>query len=274
MLSRSEIERRISKVMPPILYCRLEETARRLLNPARRGGLPRRTAADETGVFVEWPQTGERFYINHHFLHNRYVWPEGLTRIRTQLLNKYMDREVHLEAEDTVVEAGANVGEFTTAAAPLVKEVYAFDPDPYTFRRLSKNVASFANIHVFNEGLGNAAGEAELFISHANSDSSFLGPHDKGDRSVRVQVTTVEAVMERHKLPKIDFLKVEAEGFEPEILAGAGERLKDVSKVAIDCGPERFGKPTFAECETILKDLGFRTWRREPDWMLFAVHVS
>lgn len=127
MLTRSEIERRISKVLPPILYCRLEEGARKLFNPGRRGGLVRRTARDETGVFVEWPETGERFYINHPFLHNRYVWPEGLTRIRSQLLNKYTDGEVCLARGDTVVEAGANVGEFTTAAAGLVRRIYAFD---------------------------------------------------------------------------------------------------------------------------------------------------
>lgn len=84
-------------------------------------------------------------------------------------------------------------------------------------------------------------------------------------------VTTIEAVMERHKIASIDFLKVEAEGFEPEILAGAGKRLKDVSKIAIDCGPERFGKTTYVECEAILEDSHFRTWRRQPDWMLFAV---
>jgi len=113
-----------------------------------------------------------------------------------------------------------------------------------------------------------------MFQGDICPDSSFLGPHDKGDKSVRVPVITVERVIERHRLEKIDFLKVEAEGFEPEILAGAGKRLKEVSKIAIDCGPERFGKPTFAECETILKDSGFRIWRREPDWMLFGVRLS
>lgn len=271
MLSRSEVERRLSKVLPPLFYCSIEEHLRILLNPSRRGGLIRKTGRDSVGLFVEWPQTREKFYFNHQFLHNRYVWPEGLMHIRAQLLAKYQDGDVHLGPTDVVLEAGANVGEFTTAAANIVKEVYAFDPDPETFGCLAKNVATYSNVHIFNEGLGNAEGSAPLYISHANSDSSFLAPRDKGDSCVMRPITTIAAVMERSGLQNIGFLKVEAEGFEPEILEGAGGRLQDVSKVAVDCGPERFGKDTFCECEKVLDEAGFTTWRRETDWMLFGV---
>jgi FkbM family methyltransferase len=268
---RSELERRLSKILPPLLYCSIEENLRQLMNPARRGGPRRRTGSDETGLYVEW-EGGKRFYFNHQFLHNRYVWPDGLANIQRFLLGKYQDGEVRLEPGDVVLEAGANVGEFTTAAAATAGQVFAFDPDPKTFGCLARNTAGLGNVHIFQAGLGDKEGVAELFISRANSDSSFLAPRDSGDPSVRVPVTTISAFMAEHKLDRIDFLKVEAEGFEPEILAGAGERLGRVAKVAVDCGPERYGADTFSECETVLREAGLRTWRRPEDWMLFAVN--
>lgn len=269
---RSELERRLSRVLPPLLYCSIEEKLRLLMNPARRGGPRRRTGSDEIGLYVEW-DGGKRFYFNHQFLHNRYVWPDGLANVHRYLLGKYQDGPVRVEPGDVVLEAGANVGEFTTASAATASRVYAFDPDPITFKCLARNTAKLDNVRIFQAGLGEVAGVAELFISHANSDSSFLSPRDRGDPSVQVPVTTISAAMEEQQLDRIDFLKVEAEGFEPEILAGANKRLKDVAKVAVDCGPERFGADTYTECETVLRDAGFRTWRREADWMLFAVNA-
>ena len=171
-----------------------------------------------------------------------------------------------------VVEAGAMVGEFTTAAAATAGQVYSFEPDPVTFRYLSKNTERLDNVRIFHAGLGDFEGIADLFMSRANADSSFLSPRDRGDPSVSVPVTTISAVMEREELDRIDFLKVEAEGFEPEILAGAGPRLRDVAKVAVDCGPERYGADTYSECEALPGDAGFRTWRRKTDWMPFAVN--
>jgi FkbM family methyltransferase len=273
MLSRSELERRLAKIMPPLLYCSLEERARSLLNRERRGGPKRRTGIDEIGLFVEWPQSGERFYLTHAFAHNSVVWPDGVARERKRLLEKYQDRDVTLDAGDILVEAGANVGGFTTAAAQIVRAVYSFEPDPDTFARLTRNAAKHRNVGLFKAGLGNVDGELPFYPSHANADSSFLEPRDKDDQCIRVPVTTLSTFMEKEGLVSIDFLKVEAEGTEPEILEGAGDRLRHVSEVAVDCGPERYGKDTYAECEAILCRARFRTWRRRHDWMLFGVQT-
>jgi FkbM family methyltransferase len=264
------LDRFLSNSLPPLIYCRLSETLRPLFNPARRGGPRRKTGRDEDGLYVRW-ETGQRFYFAHPILHNRYVWPNGVEDIRGRLLVKYQDGPVRLAAGDVVLEAGAHVGEFSTAAARIVAQVYTFEPDPKTFACLKRNTEGVANIAIHNAGLGERDGTADFFISRTNADSSFLLP-DAHEEKLTVPMRTIASVMDSYKLAKLDFLKVEAEGYEPEILKGCGARLRDVAKVAVDCGPERHGKDTYAECEAVLKEAGFRTWRREEDWMLFATN--
>lgn len=267
---RYKLEREIGGRLPPLLYCWLDEQLRTALNPSRRGGRRRRTAVDETGIYVSW-EDGERFYFNHHLLHNRYVWPDGLGNVHRQILDKYQDGALKLEPADTIIEAGANVGEFTTAVAARVAHVYAFEPDPMTFGCLVRNTASLTNVTLHEAGLGEFEGEAQLYLSRENSDSSFIVP-TKHSGVATVAVTTVAAVMDKYDLKRVDLLKVEAEGFEPEILSGAADRLSQIRKVVVDCGPERQGLSTYDQCEAILSNAGFVTWRREDDWMLFGLN--
>ena len=71
-----------------------------------------------------------------------------------------------------------------------------------------------------------------------------------------------DALMKRNSRPERIALhllgfKLEAEGFEPEVLKGAQESIKLVQYVAIDCGPERYGKDTIVDCFNMLFSHGF-----------------
>ena len=56
---------------------------------------------------------------------------------------------------------------------------------------------------------------------------------------------------------RIAVLKVEAEGFEPEVLRGADQTLQRTDVVTVDAGEEREGKSTAPECVNILLKAGF-----------------
>ena len=267
---RYKMERQLGGKMPPLFYCWLDERLRKLMNPARRGGRKHRVGLDDVGLYMAWDD-GERFYFNHHLLHNRYLWPDGLATVQRFILDKYSDGEVTVESGHIVVEAGANVGEFTTAIAGRAGYVYAYEPDPMTFGCLTRNVDRFDNVTIFHAGLGDYVGEADLYLSRENSDSSFISPANHVGIA-RVPMITLSEVVRTCGLSRVDFLKVEAEGFEPEILAGAGNALRRFAKVAVDCGPERQGLSTYDECEDLLTKAGFRTWRRDRDWMLFGIN--
>ena len=60
-------------------------------------------------------------------------------------------------------------------------------------------------------------------------------------------------------IKEIDFLKVEAEGAELEVLQGLGDKIRYVNKISVDGGPERYGKPTFKDVNSFLRSKGFQT---------------
>ncbi|MFM1953459.1 MAG: hypothetical protein RL187_668, partial [Actinomycetota bacterium] len=74
-----------------------------------------------------------------------------------------------------------------------------------------------------------------------------------------VKVSTLSDVANRlFPTGPIDLLKIEAEGYEPEVLAGARSILPRVERITVDAGEEREGKSTAPECVTLLTDQGFR----------------
>lgn len=75
---------------------------------------------------------------------------------------------------DVVIDAGANLGEVTSVLAKTGSTVHAFEPDPYTFERLRKNVGAFNNVHLYQQALADQAGIAKLYRSREfSSDPDF-----------------------------------------------------------------------------------------------------
>ena len=183
--------------------------------------------------------------------------PRGLDHILDAMLAKYQDGPVQLEKGDIVFEVGANVGEFTVAALRKGATVVAAEPDPHAYRCLSMNAPDATTLAL---AIGDRDGTAQIHLSTGGADSSLINPSRE---SMTVPVRTIATLMP----DGMDFLKIEAEGFEPEVLKGAIPVLERTRKIAIDCGPERLGQPTFNECEAILRDR-FRTWRK--GYVLFA----
>jgi FkbM family methyltransferase len=254
-------------------YFKVFDALSHVVKPGRIGGLRREIEQVDGAFKITWSD-GTIFYFAHPNNYGRYAWPEGLDYGSRFLLDKYQDGNVRILNGDIVVESGCNVGEFTCAAAKIAQSVYGFDPDANVQSALRRNVSTFSNIETYEQGLGEKAGQTVFYISTRDADSSVIRPKTF-TKTVTIDVTTIEDFMRLKNLPKIDFFKVEAEGFEPEILKGCGSRLRDISRIAIDCSPERDGKSPFEECEAILQPAGFKTWRRQAknDFppMLFAI---
>lgn len=141
----------------------------------------------------------------------------------------------------TVVDVGANVGYYTLLAARQVGEtgrVLAFEPNRRAYVHLAQTLA-LNRVHWVETaclGLGDAAGHATLYLA---PDSPMNDPTMVCDpglaASEEVEVDTLDACLERARCRRVDLLKLDCEGWEPKVIAGAAEALRRGRISAVLC---------------------------------------
>lgn len=137
----------------------------------------------------------------------------------------------------TLLDVGANVGDFAEVVSDSGYQVYSFEPFPAAFERLKARMADRANVKTFNLALGSKEITLPLYIASESSaaredDPSLYNtfqPHFVREslafaETVEVPVRTIESLVKSGELPEqIDFLKVDTEGFDLEVVKGLGD---------------------------------------------------
>ncbi|WP_409152654.1 FkbM family methyltransferase [Fretibacterium fastidiosum] len=120
------------------------------------------------------------------------------------------------------------MGDFAAyASAKGAGEVYAFEPSPPAFNYLVQTTKLNPNIYPFQEGLGDAVSEIELFVDPANAQcNSFLDGDGVCRDAIRVPVTTIDAFVAEHGLSRVDFIKISVQGYDMHLLRGARKTLQ------------------------------------------------
>ena len=137
-----------------------------------------------------------------------------------------------------VFDIGANVGIFTVQQARRGARVYAFEPNPNCFRRLSKAVAAngFGDVvSLFNVAVGSTSGMGALVVPRGwTTNGNVLSTAHPDTDSISVELTTLDHVVPSFALTHIDLLKIDTEGAELEVLRGADRTLQLVQRVVIE----------------------------------------
>jgi FkbM family methyltransferase len=147
--------------------------------------------------------------------------------------------DVRVKAEDTVIDAGSHIGDFSAYAAAKGALAYAFEPSSDIFEILEKTSKIYeAKIIPVNKGLSDVDGEIEFFsdtdstLGAGRINDTFFG--DKVVNSCKIAVTTLDKFVSENKLERVDFIKADIEGAERNLLAGAKNTLKEFApKLAI-----------------------------------------
>jgi len=152
------------------------------------------------------------------------------------LLNHSLDSDTNgeywlldnLPENAVVLDVGFNMGDYTYQVLQRcpTANVYAFDPARAIQLAYEKKFAADKRIHFYPIGLSNESGELE-FYDYDNECSSLTRRPDAGEEkaSYKVKVETLDQWGAQHGLEKIDLLKVDAEGFDANVLEGAVELL-------------------------------------------------
>jgi|GEM_PF-5041258 len=185
------------------------------------------------------------------------------------LFDEYEVGRLRLPAAPVVCDVGANVGFFSWRVAALrpAATVLAFEPASANVVRL-RRVFELAGIggEVSPRACGRSAGHAVLYLR--NSVTHSLDPlwHtdlDAGSGSEDVELTTLDAECDRHGFGHLDLLKIDTEGAEVDVLAGAAAILPHTRHVVL----EYHSLAGRAECLGILRGAGFHC-REKSFWGL------
>jgi FkbM family methyltransferase len=179
---------------------------------------------------------------NDYFFSSGPGWAYDYDYLRKQFADsvglKYLPRE-----GDCVVDVGAGVGEELLVFSKLVGKtgkVFAIEAHPKTFEALQANcrLNNIDNAILLNVAVSDKPGR--LFIEGArnalgNKVSSVAAP-DTSD----VEAITVEQLIERHGINRINFMKVNIEGAEQLLIKGIGKAISKIDNMAISCHDFRY----------------------------------
>jgi len=134
--------------------------------------------------------------------------------------------ECLLRKDFCVADVGANIGCTSILFGERAARVTSFEPSPSTFRFLQQNIqrAGLVNIELRNYGLGARRSDTKLTFSANNRAGAFISGDMKTSSGHVVETVHIEAlddVVHGLGTARLDFIKIDAEGFEKDVIEGA-----------------------------------------------------
>ena len=178
------------------------------------------------------------------------------------------------------LDLGANIGQYSLVASRGVGpsgQVHSFEPDPETFRWLTRNVRRnrLENIYLNQVALFDEAGKRALYLAtpQDTGSKSFAVPWTFSGETCEVACTTLDEYLGERRVERVDVVKVDVEGSElPALVGGAGALFERSHKPILvvefeERRQQAFGKSCAALAE-FLTGQGyalFRSWGPVPE---------
>ncbi|HSX11025.1 MAG TPA: FkbM family methyltransferase [Chlamydiales bacterium] len=195
----------------------------------------------------------------------------------SEIANSTINVWMYLPHDPIIVEAGGFEGENAKEVAERYPygRVIVFEPNPRAFKTLLQNVEGLPNVTAINAALHSVRGMAPLHLNHGvyGNDirlepwsslldgfcfggdvfNCFKGP------SVEVSCVVLDEWCKENQIDHIDFLHLDTEGSELQILKSSLEILKTVAVVHTKTNLSQFRKGTtqYRELKQFLEEHGF-----------------
>lgn len=164
----------------------------------------------------------------------------------------------------TVIDAGANIGQFARAAAETYPDarIISFEALPEVAAHLRANLADCPRATVVESAVGNTDGTIRFFRNSYDLASSALpsAAAETTAEEIEVPVGRLDTLIDRSMLRPPVLLKLDLQGYELEALRGATALLPHVQHVLFEVAFETayVGEASFGELYDFLRDAGFR----------------
>jgi FkbM family methyltransferase len=136
---------------------------------------------------------------------------------------------------DTVVDVGAHIGLYSLIAAKRVGpsgKVIAIEPDPENFKILKKNILlnQLSNVEALECAVYSTRGKLRLFLPELEQGRTIFNTvmQDRARTStnfLEVEANTLDNIMDENNIQRVNYLKIDVEGAELEVLKGAVNTL-------------------------------------------------
>ncbi len=175
----------------------------------------------------------------------------------------------------TVLDVGANTGQFAVAAAKLFPgaRVYSFEPLPACVTQLRRHASKLPNLTIYPFALGDhEADDLPFHVNSNNQSSSALRlteghrtafPDEKETASTTVKASTLDRIFELIDLAPPVLLKLDVQGYEAKVLLGGVKTLRRVDYVVLEASlrPMYDGEVLFLDLVRVMAGYGFRFLR-------------
>jgi FkbM family methyltransferase len=219
--------------------------------------------------------SGNKLIVNHgKYKFNFYGGGDRNEILYHTFWEKMFDEEKKIISKfikrgDSVIDVGGNMGFFVLILNELVSntgKMYSFEPSRILRDRLASTVQinNIKNVEIINLALGEKEGTTSLYYNPKQSGLSSIVSHEEnGFLKEEIKITTLDKFSKQFS-SKISFIKIDTEGYEPQVLRGAKELIKkDKPVIYIELGGSHL--ETSIEALKILKELGYYCEAEEVD---------
>lgn len=169
-------------------------------------------------------------------------------------MHEYCPKGFEISPDDVVLDLGANIGSFSLYSANIIKggigKIYAFEPMLSNYKQLKKNILlnNFDKIiNSFKIAVSNNSGQVELCIQNEKEKDGLQNVLNMGKHTILrerikeandvevVDCMDLNDILEINNIAKVDFLKIDVEGAEYEIIFNCNDNtLKKIRRIAME----------------------------------------
>lgn len=171
------------------------------------------------------------------------------------------------------IDVGANYGVYTLSMAALAESsgsIHAFEPGSATAATLRESLKEngFKQVSVIERAVSDKVGRGHFRIEGNSELNRLIDAPDSVEADEGVDVTTLDHCREEFGWGAMDFIKIDAEGQEPQVVRGAARLLTETSPLVM--AEYKHGQNINHEVIEAFTDLGYKAYRLVPGLMVLV----
>jgi FkbM family methyltransferase len=212
----------------------------------------RHQGKSETEITVD---DGVRFNVRVNTSDALMIWEVWKAKV-------YDDKRIPISSDAVVVDLGGHIGAFAVRAARQARRgmIYSYEASNKNYTLLAKNIElnNLDNLYIENSAITNRRGEMFLYTP---ANNGILGSllQITSSFAEKVQARTFADIISEHALERIDFLKVDVEGAEFDILLSCSDEIfAKIQRMIIEYHEFEGDKRSYQDLVNLLDSQGFQ----------------